>query len=53
MRALERLLHGIQTSRLSNDVAEILRSYFAANLGYTKWKGSVIKLVGIWFAQRT
>jgi asparagine synthase (glutamine-hydrolysing) len=41
--AMERFLHGIQSSRLSNDVTGILRSYLAANLGYTKWKGSVIR----------
>jgi asparagine synthase (glutamine-hydrolysing) len=40
---LERLLQDIQTSRLSNRVTNMLRSYLAATLGYLKWKGSKIR----------
>jgi hypothetical protein len=41
--AFERLCYNIQRGPLTNDVTGILRSYFAANLGLLKWKGSLIR----------
>jgi asparagine synthase (glutamine-hydrolysing) len=41
--AAERFLQGVQSTRLQNDYLGVLRAYLAANLGYLKWKGSVIR----------